>query len=227
MRWTQQRQARSVFAGRLSVSGHSAQDDRRCSVRQNRVVLTPVAGAKLPVANSIRPDRFSHQAGSDGGKTNSSPGRARHKPSNHCAGNAGVLRLYLYARVRILMHTLHTRPRVQQAPGIPCSLCFGGKEFQQSSGACASRERGFIPMPDAVIASEAKQSMRSSCENGLLRFARNDADRPQRTGNPHAREITVCGCIELEATPPASPISWRSRGGPSARSPGSCADRRC
>jgi hypothetical protein len=30
---------------------------------------------------------------------------------------------------------LHTRPRVQQAPGIPCSLCFEGKEFQQTSGA--------------------------------------------------------------------------------------------
>ena len=83
------------------MSEHGAQDDRRCSVRQNRVVLAPVAGVKLSVANSIQPDRFSHQAGSDGGKTNSSPGRARHKPSNHCAGNAGVLRLYLYARVRI------------------------------------------------------------------------------------------------------------------------------
>jgi len=81
----------------------------------------------------------SHQAGSDGGKTNSSPGRARHKPSTHCAGNAGVLRLYLYARVRTSSCTLHTRPRVQQAPGIPCSLCFEGKEFQQSSGA-ARRE---------------------------------------------------------------------------------------
>jgi hypothetical protein len=38
------------------------------------VVPTPVAGAKLPVVNLIRPDRLSHQAGSDGGKTNSSPG---------------------------------------------------------------------------------------------------------------------------------------------------------
>jgi hypothetical protein len=74
MRWTRQRQARCVFAGRLSVSEHGAQDDRRCSVRQNRVVLTPVAGAKLPVANVVQPDRFSHQAGSDGGKRNSSPG---------------------------------------------------------------------------------------------------------------------------------------------------------
>src|SRR6185295_8342923 len=78
----------------------------RC-VRQNRVVLAPVAGVKLPVATSIQPDRLSHQAGSDGGKTNSSPGRARHKPSTHCAGNAGVLRLYLYARVRISLHHAH------------------------------------------------------------------------------------------------------------------------
>src|SRR5262245_3337403 len=34
-----------------------AQDERRLSVRQNRVVLTPVAGAKLSVARSIQPDR--------------------------------------------------------------------------------------------------------------------------------------------------------------------------
>jgi len=107
MRWTRQRQARSVFAGRLSVSKHGVQDVRRCSVRQNRVVLAPVAGVKLPVAHSIQPDRLSHRAGSDGGKRNSSPGRARHKPSNHCAGNAGVFRLYLYARVRISLHHAH------------------------------------------------------------------------------------------------------------------------
>ena len=36
----------------------------------------------------------------DGGKRNSSPGRARHKPSNHCAGKAGCSPLDLYARVR-------------------------------------------------------------------------------------------------------------------------------
>ena len=136
MRWTQAASgAKRVRRAGFPVSGHGAQDDRRCSVRQNRVVLAPVAGVKLPVANLIQPDRLSHQAGSDGGKRNSSPGRARHKPSNHCAGNAGVLRLYLYARVRTSSCTLHTRPRVQQAPGIPCSLSFEGKEFQQTSGA--------------------------------------------------------------------------------------------
>ena len=116
-----------MFAGRLSRERRTARKmTDACGVRQNRVVLAPVAGVKLPVATSIQPDRSSHQAGSDGGKTNSSPGRARHKPSNHCAGNAGVLRLYLYARVRISSCTLHTRPRVQQAPGIPCSLSLEG-----------------------------------------------------------------------------------------------------
>jgi hypothetical protein len=101
MRWTRAASgAKRCSQGGFPVSGHGAQDDRRCSVRQNRVVLAPVAGVKLSVVNLIQPDRLSHRAGSDGGKTNSSPGRARHKPSNHCAGNAGVLRLYLYARVR-------------------------------------------------------------------------------------------------------------------------------
>jgi len=33
-----------------------------------------------------------------------------------------MLRLYLYARVRFFAHSLHTRPRVQQAPGVPCAL---------------------------------------------------------------------------------------------------------
>ena len=41
-------------------------------------------------------------------RTNSSPGRSRHKPQNHCAGKAGVFPLNLYARVRILfVHLAH------------------------------------------------------------------------------------------------------------------------
>jgi hypothetical protein len=74
--------ARTVIAGRAKlVSEHPARKTNGAGcVRQNRVVPTPVADAKLPVANLIQPDRFSHQAGSDGDKTNSSPGRARHKP---------------------------------------------------------------------------------------------------------------------------------------------------
>jgi len=35
-----------------------------------------------------------------------------------------MLRLYLYARVRFPSAQLHTRPRVQRAPGLPCALRF-------------------------------------------------------------------------------------------------------
>ena len=41
-----------------------------------------------------------------------------------------MLRLYLYARVRISHHLLHARPRVQQAPGIPCALLIGRNGWQ-------------------------------------------------------------------------------------------------
>src|SRR5437868_12219336 len=87
------------------------------------------AGGEVDPTGSI-----SHQAGSDGGKTNSSPGRARHKPSNHCAGNAGVLRLYLYARVRTLLHIAHETAGAASTRHSLLPLSFEGKEFQQASG---------------------------------------------------------------------------------------------
>jgi hypothetical protein len=81
----QARRTNGAVSGFAKISSEGYQARRSLlaktgCVRQNRVVPTPVAGVKLPVAASIRPDRSSHQAGSDGDKTNSSPGRARHKP---------------------------------------------------------------------------------------------------------------------------------------------------
>src|SRR5260370_28481242 len=75
MRWTRAASARNGVAGRLTRERSTgAQDDGAFSVRQNRVVPTPVAGAKLSVAASIRPDPMRYQAGSDGDKTNSLAG---------------------------------------------------------------------------------------------------------------------------------------------------------
>jgi hypothetical protein len=77
MRWTRQRRRENGVAGRLTRERSTgAQDDGAFSVRQNRVVPTPVAGAKLSVAASIRPDPMCHQAGSDGDKTNSLAGES-------------------------------------------------------------------------------------------------------------------------------------------------------
>jgi len=70
-----------------------------------------------------------------------SPGRARSKPYSHCAGKAGVFPLNLYARVRLCLRTLHTRPRVQRAPGLPCALSSSeGQRSKQTSG-LSSREK--------------------------------------------------------------------------------------
>jgi len=45
-----------------------------------------------------------------------------------------MLPLNLYARVRVLLRTLHTRPRVQRAPGLPCALVFKEGTTMQTSG---------------------------------------------------------------------------------------------
>jgi len=52
-------------------------------------------------------------------------------------------RLNLYARVAVLRTILHTRPRVQRAPGIPCSLFFERDKAQANLGYIVPRERGF------------------------------------------------------------------------------------
>src|SRR5215207_8581499 len=46
-----------------------------------------------------------------------------------------MLRLYLYARVQFCLRKSHARPRVQQAPGLPCALQARGQTKMQTSGA--------------------------------------------------------------------------------------------
>jgi hypothetical protein len=100
MRWTRQRRVRLFSQGGFPVSEQTAH--RRTSfnafaemrsaahgqpsigrgrcVRQNRVVLALVAGAKSAEVGSAQPGATRSESAGDGGKTNSSPGRARHKP---------------------------------------------------------------------------------------------------------------------------------------------------
>ena len=64
--------------------------------RQKRVVLTPGACASS-LAVMKRPDRARTSVirKATGAIVHRSPGRARHKPQNHCAGKAGLLRPHL------------------------------------------------------------------------------------------------------------------------------------
>ena len=47
----------------------------------------------------------------------------------------------LYARVHFCLHKSHARPRVQQAPGLPCALYFEGKLNSKPRTQCAARSR--------------------------------------------------------------------------------------
>jgi hypothetical protein len=55
------------------------------------------------------------QSAGDGDKTNSSPGRARHKPSSHCVRGCRVISVDLYARVRTTTTYAH------ETAGAPCT----------------------------------------------------------------------------------------------------------
>jgi hypothetical protein len=46
--------------------------------------------------------------------------------------------------VRIFLCTLHTRPRVQRAPGLPCALCLSRVENDTKLGRIPPRERGCV-----------------------------------------------------------------------------------
>src|SRR6266702_5332200 len=52
-----------------------------------------------------------------------------------------MLPLNLYARVRISLCSLHTRPRVQRAPGLPCALDFKGRKFLENLAQIMRRDR--------------------------------------------------------------------------------------
>src|SRR5258705_5566690 len=68
-----------------------------------------------------------------------------------CAGNVGLPPLNLYARVRIFLCTLHTRPRVQRASGIPCALSFReGQNLLANLGPIVPRERRCISIPSKL-----------------------------------------------------------------------------
>jgi hypothetical protein len=116
-----------------------AQDERRLSVRQNRVVLTPVAGAKSAVANSdptgvgqpqnppttvTRRIRRRGEHGISRKAITQGMPDASAEPVCSCAHPSSPLR---------------TRPRVRRAPGIPCALSFRGRTLSRL-GRIAPRE---------------------------------------------------------------------------------------
>jgi hypothetical protein len=76
----------------------------------------------------------------DGGKRARSPGRARYKPQNHRAGNAGDCGLPLATTLVCFFHS-HAGLWVRaKAPGIPCALLvLEGGLLKETRACCAAR----------------------------------------------------------------------------------------
>jgi len=68
-----------------------------------------------------------------------SPGRARDKPSSHCAGKAGMRRLYLYARVHLLQIAQTARGTAgagSTRSSLRPLISMGANEMQTSGETC-------------------------------------------------------------------------------------------
>ena len=114
-----------------------------------------------------------------------------------------MLRLYLYARVRFSFALLHTRPRVQQAPGIPCALDRAKNSPINSGAVCRGDAKACL---SSVIASEAKQSISQRKENmdcfAALAMTWTGRRHPLNRHHPRMRVIQYSrGVRELTARP--------------------------
>jgi hypothetical protein len=126
------------------------------------VVLTPQWLASS-LSEACRPDRarMCHIRKATEARKPDTPGRARYKPSNHCAGNVGCPPLNLYARVRFFAHFC-TRDRGCSAhPAFPAPSDFKARNVWTNLGRIEPRERETAFEWSLVIASAAKQSILS------------------------------------------------------------------
>jgi hypothetical protein len=159
MRWTRQRRAREAFAGRefreraaarrrpalkrfgqnlfRRHTGRSGRMARGSRGRPRRVVPAPVAGVKPAEMRAIQPDRRHRQFAGDGGKTNSSPGRARYTPLKPLRREGRVFRRACGLPCARCAHDCGCL----RAPGFPCALLdFGGQRRMQIPGRAALRD---------------------------------------------------------------------------------------
>jgi hypothetical protein len=107
MRWTRQRRALNRSQGRLVACERSGACETNGAEADGKTVWSWHPLLVSSRRRSCEPDRVrqNRQSADDGDKTNSSPGRARHKPLKPFAcGNAGFLRWTCGDYARVLFH---------------------------------------------------------------------------------------------------------------------------
>ena len=149
-------------------------------------------------AEACHPDRaLTAIFAGDGVKQARSPGRARYKPSNHCAGNVGLPPLNLYARVRFFAQFC-TRDRGCSAhPAFPAPSDFMARNFWANLGRIESREREV--MSEKVIEhGRATPAIVIARLDRATQYSRGGHVQPRSRGvldPPHARGMTICGWV--------------------------------
>src|ERR1700730_16257904 len=124
MRWTRQRFARDGIAGLVErlVSGHRHADERCCCGRQNRVVLTPRRWRQVRGVASAQPGLDKTYPLTTVAKEPGHRGERGISRKTIACGNAGRFRCTRCYSCAFYQYKVHTRPRVQRAPGIPHAL---------------------------------------------------------------------------------------------------------
>src|SRR5260370_31557913 len=116
----------------------------------------------------------------------------------------------LDGRVRFLMCILHTRPRVQRAPGFPCALYFpGGWKMTQTSGALRRENANCCQLDAKSCHTLARRRPRRRAIQ-YSRDVNDKTERPRRTGCPAfaGHDIAVWAARRV-ATPPKPPRAAR------------------
>ena len=168
---------RSSLTGRVSRERTAAcKTNGVRRVRQNRVVPTPVAGAKLPVATSIQPDRSAIKPAATVARRIRLRGERGISRKTIAQGMPECLRCTCMLVCAFLCALLHTRPRVQRAPGIPCSLRYRGRRFTQTSG----RSR--------------RENANAMFGNGKASATSSSVSRTARPGDPVRRDFRLYRC---------------------------------
>src|SRR6266849_6062046 len=124
------------MAGRVErlVSDQQRADERCCSVRRSRVVLTPRRWRQVRGVKSAQPGLDKTYPLSDGGKRARSPGRARRKPLKPLrAGMPGDSGVLVVTRVRSITTSAHEAAGATGTRRSPRPL-LGGR-FINGSGA--------------------------------------------------------------------------------------------
>ena len=107
-------------------------DERRCCVRRSRVVLTPRCWRQVPGKLTL--------LGGDGGKKADHRGEHDINRRAIAQGRPDALRFTCMLVCAFPRASMHTRPRVRRAPGLPCALCLKRANVIANLGHTVSRE---------------------------------------------------------------------------------------